>query len=129
MIVRITFLDKKNNKIIMLFGNSYKTWEMQYTEYLRWVCHKFETYSLCRYTGIADIEISNESWMRWGGLKWCKVEDFQEELNREGCLNEGDCDNPYPRRYDAMKFYENKKISAKAVKIFHSMVEIITKTV
>jgi len=34
MIIRITFLDEKNEQYQMLFGNSYKKWQDQVFEYI-----------------------------------------------------------------------------------------------
>lgn len=85
----------------MLFGNSYKKWQQQYLEFVR------------RYTGgmkpstleVVRVFRCNDEWKGWGGLKWCQDTSFQEELNREGCQT-NDPDNPNPRQYSEMKFYE-----------------------
>lgn len=93
-IVRITF-----SKHTMLFGNSYEPWQMQVEEYMRRLA-KF----LLNDPPV-KVETSNSPWKSWGGLKWCCEENFQHELNREGCqVNEPD--NPNPRKYADMTFSE-----------------------
>lgn len=81
-----------------LFGNSYKSWKDQVEECLRIFVKKKEI------RGIEKVEVSKALWKAWGGLKWCDSEDFQQELNREGC-QEDEPDNPKPRDYSKMKFY------------------------
>ena len=95
MIVKILFENEKGEREAMLFGNSYKTWQNQYSEYAR----RFPTE-----TAIQAWK-SKSKWKGFGGLKWCLDENFQEELNREGCQIE-DPDNPKPRQYSKMKFLE-----------------------
>jgi hypothetical protein len=91
MIVRIKFEGDK----IMLFGDSYKPWKMQMDEFMRRCAE-----GLGR---PVSADISSSKWIGWGGLKWCQHEEFQEQLNREGCqYNEPD--NPNPRRYEDMDF-------------------------
>lgn len=95
-IVRVTFKDR-----ILLFGNSYKPWKMQFDEYA-WLCQR---------DGVAlellKVEVSHSKWVSWGGLKWCPEQNFQKRLNREGCQSD-ESDNPKPRQYSEMKFYEDK---------------------
>lgn len=91
-IVKVIFHDRT-----MLFGNSYKPWEMQYKEYV----------ILCKRNGttllLQDVETSPTEWIGWGGLKWCPEAKFQAELNREGC-QQNEPDNPNPRQYQQMVF-------------------------
>ena len=101
MIVKITF----DNDTIMLFGNSYKPWAMQFNEYM---CY-------CKAKPI-KFESSKDKWIGWGGLKWCHSERFQIQLNKEGC-QEDEPDNPNPRIYANMKFVENPLVKNKALKI------------
>ena len=97
MIIKIRFRssDKKNREFNMLFGNSYKNWKEQF----------------CEYRGLFKNEIpikvwrSKSKWKGWGGLKWCLESEFQEELNRED-TQDGEPDNPKPRQYSKMKFWE-----------------------
>jgi len=56
----------------MMFGNSYRKWWDQLEEYCR-----------CQSLGRPVIEVSNEPWIGFGGLKWCPWEDFQEQLDKE----------------------------------------------
>lgn len=120
MIVRITLLDKDKKPFTMLFGDSYKKWDTQFQEYLwmniRWwdkeTCTKRELF------GIVMVEVSKSSWISWGGLKWCPVESFQGELNREGC-QVNDNDNASPRKYEEMFFVENKKITKKVIDMYN----------
>lgn len=101
MIVKITFDDGK----IMMFGNSYKNWDEQFEEYIRIVKSK-----------PVKFETAKDEWIGWGGLKWCREEDFQHELNREGCqYNEED--NPSPRKFEDMVFVENRLVRNKVIKI------------
>ena len=98
-IVRVTFTDR-----IMLFGNSYKPWKMQFDEYV-WLCKRDgEELKLVK------VEVSDSNWVSWGGLKWCPEDKFQHQLNREGCQSD-ESDNPKPRQYNEMKFYVDKKIT------------------
>ena len=95
MIVKVLLQNKDGEKFTMLFGNSYKTWQNQYCEYLR------------RYPDETPLQAwkSKAEWKGWGGLKWCLEENFQDELNREECQS-NDPDNPNPRKYSDMKFFE-----------------------
>ncbi len=61
-----------DDDLIMLFGTSYRTWYDQLEEYCR-IYKKKAT----------RIEISKEPWIYYGGLKWCSLEEFQNELNSE----------------------------------------------
>lgn len=56
----------------MMFGNSYRKWWDQLGEYCR-----------MQNRGRPSIEVANEPWIGFGGLKWCSWEDFQEELDTE----------------------------------------------
>jgi len=107
MIVRVTFSDN----LIMLFGDSYKPWTMQFDEYY-WN-YKREL------TDIIKVETTSSKWIGWGGLKWCSHDNFQEQLNREGCQSE-DNDNLNPRQYNEMIFKENKQAYNKIKKIINS---------
>jgi len=73
---------------VMMFGNSYKAWEEQ---------------------------LDDSKWISWGGLKWCPEERFQHHLNREGCQSD-ELDNPNPRQYKDMNFYEDITITRKVNK-------------
>jgi len=80
--------------VTILFGNSYKSWKEQYSEYCRtFTCEPVKAWQ------------SNAEWKGWGGLKWCEEKDFQHELNREGVQHD-EPDNPYPRQYADMYFEE-----------------------
>ena len=73
MIIQIKF----NEDRVMLFGDSYKTWQEQLKEY----CYLHKTFDW------EDAWISKQKWIEKGGLKWCSKEDFpkllQERENRE----------------------------------------------
>jgi len=93
--VKVLYQKPDGSQQVMMFGDSYKEWEEQKAEFERYKEHgKWQ-----------DIEswISNSKWKGWGGLKWCREEDFQEELNREGCQM-SETDNPNPRQYADFKF-------------------------
>lgn len=106
-IVRVALSDNRT----MLFGNSYKPWEMQFEEYLFLLKRKD---SLTPNT-VKDIRIADEPWIGWGGLKWCPEGKFQEQLNREGCQSD-DPDNENPRQYTAMAFYYDRDVHQYAQK-------------
>jgi hypothetical protein len=106
MIVKIELEFKEKEQLIMLFGNSYKKWDEQFSEYCR--MHKP--------ISILSAYSSTEDWIGWGGLKWCVPEKFQAELNREGCQSK-DPDNPNPRKYEYMRFGPNKIVENIANKI------------
>jgi len=105
MIVKLTLTDKNNKEYKMLFGNSYKKWHDQMIEYLgRYFCSNDKGWNYTEMTGhIIAVEVSKSSWKGWGGLKWCSEENFQQELNREGC-QQNDPDNKNPRQYSEMVF-------------------------
>lgn len=112
MIIKMKILDIDQKEYCFLFGTSYKTYLHQIQDFAyrtqKWMNHlphpAFE---------ILSIEVSKSMWKSWGGLKWCLEENFQHELNREGCQSD-DPDNPKPRQYSKMKFvkeyYHSKKI-------------------
>lgn len=103
--VRVSFTDR-----VMMFGNSYKPWEMQYDEYI-WFC-KNNNIKL----ELINVETSHSKWISWGGLKWCPEERFQEQLNREGCQDD-EPDNPKPRQYTKMNFQHDSKAFKKAAQL------------
>ena len=109
MIVRITLVGKNKKDFIMLFGDSYKTWQQQFKEYMwrniRW--YDTDIIMQCNFFDVKKVEYSDSQWKGWGGLKWCEDCDFQNELNREG-VQQNEPDNPTPRQYDEMEFYESK---------------------
>lgn len=106
--VRVTFSD-----IVMMFGNSYKPWEMQYDEYI-WLRRRNDNPA-----ELVNVETSQSKWVSWGGLKWCPEDKFQQQLNREGC-QENDPDNPKPRQYSQMQFKEDDKAFRKAEELLKS---------
>lgn len=101
-IVRITF----EKGWTMLFGNSYKPWDMQLEEYLL-----FESVRH-RCSGWEEIEVCHSPWISFGGLKWCAEENFQKQLNREGCQAD-EPDNANPRQYKEMRFYRHRETTRK----------------
>lgn len=96
MIVKIK-IKSEGEIITMLFGNSYKRWDIQFREYC-WLFKPIE---------VLEVETAKDKWKGWGGLKWCNENEFQNELNREGCQS-SDLDNPKPRVYANMVFKSNK---------------------
>lgn len=105
---------KFNNEWIMMFGNSYKPWEMQLEEYL---------FILLRNGELDDYEevtVSDNPWVGWGGLKWCKQDKFQNQLNREGSQS-NEPDNPNPRQYNEMVFYKDVAVTKKVNKMFDNL--------
>ncbi|GAV11449.1 spore protein H [Paenibacillus sp. NAIST15-1] len=96
----------------MLFGNSHKPWKMQFEEYL------IDLYRNGMYpNNIEEVLVSDEPWVKWGGLKWCTETRFQNQLNREGCQG-NDPDNPNPRQYSDMEFYKSGVVTKKVISIF-----------
>lgn len=107
MIIRITFEDLEGEEYRMMFGDSYKGWKEQVEEYLRsYVPNKYNEGCVA---DLLEVEVCNEKWIGWGGLKWCNANEFQKELNREG-VQDHEPDNPEPRRYGKMRFYHDPKI-------------------
>jgi hypothetical protein len=109
-IVRVHFAKNKT----MMFGNSYKPWEMQLAEYLM-IQKRNDTLE-----DVADVTVSDSSWVSWGGLKWCSEDNFQQQLNREGCQS-SDEDNPKPRQYVQMIFYRNTEMMEKVNKMIEDL--------
>lgn len=98
-IVRVAFAERT-----MMFGNSYKPWKIQFDEYVLQKKMAGETLTLKK------VDVSDAKWVWFGGLKWCPEENFQHQLNREGCQS-NEPDNLNPRKYSEMKFYEDEKIT------------------
>jgi hypothetical protein len=111
MIVRVTFSDDR----VMLFGNSYKPWDMQLDEYM-W---RFKPQQ------VLSVESSRSKWVTWGGLKWCPEDKFQNQLNREGC-QDGEPDKVNPRQYENMVFAFDSKKYSKALDILNEYIETLT---
>jgi hypothetical protein len=108
--VKVSFTDGR----IVMFGTSYKPWKMQFEEFVFGELRKKSLHS------VAHVEISDEPWVSWGGLKWCDESCFQQQLNREGC-QESDADNPNPRQYVDLSFYVNEGITKKIVKMINDI--------
>lgn len=106
MIIKVFFKER-----VMMFGASYKEWEDQVDEYM----FRF------RKELVGDkpikVETSRSKWISWGGLKWCNEENFQHQLNREGCQS-NDTDNPKARLYSEMKFSVNRKALEKVKELW-----------
>lgn len=66
MIMKIKF--KKD--WIMLFGDSYKNWKEQFTEYI----------DIYKIDDILDVWESKSKWIGMGGLKWCSDKEFPKLL-------------------------------------------------
>ena len=67
MIVKIKFRED----LTMLFGDSYKSWKEQFTEYIdKW-----------KIDDILDVWHSKAKWIGMGGLKWCSEEDLSKIKN------------------------------------------------
>lgn len=106
MIVRVRFSDGK----VMMFGNSYKPWNMQFEEFVLWMERNNKLES------VEEVHISDSPWVSWGGLKWCAEDSFQHQLNREGCQVE-EPDNLNPRQYKDMYFYKDQDVRDKVIQI------------
>jgi hypothetical protein len=96
MIVKIKVKSKDGDIFTMLFGDSYKKWNIQFNEY----CSNFKPVE------ILEVKTSRSEWKGWGGLKWCNELSFQYELNREGCQST-EPDNTNHRIYSDMVFNSN----------------------
>lgn len=110
VIIRLKF----NEEWTMLFGNSYKTWEMQLKEYLLLLKRKqkLESYS--------EVTVSDNAWIAWGGLKWCEENDFQNQLDREG-RQSNEAANENARQYSNMEFYQDRVVTEKVNKLFDNI--------
>ena len=113
-IIRLRFSDDW----VMMFGNSYKPWEMQLEEYLFILKRDGE------FDDYLEVEVSNDAWIGWGGLKWCSEEKFQKQLDREGCQSD-EPNNPNPRQYSEMRFYKDASTTRKVNKMFENLKENI----
>lgn len=69
--VKVTFHDG----LVMLFGNSYRSWDDQLDEFCG-------LHSKARVP--VGIVASCFPWIGFGGLKWCHPDAFQKELDKEG---------------------------------------------
>jgi len=97
MIVKVKIENIKEKTIFyMMFGDGYKRWQEQFSEFQRYYKDQIKVISFSK---------SKERWIGWGGLKWCSENDFQFNLNREGRQID-EPDNPKPRQYKKMKFVE-----------------------
>lgn len=104
MTIKIT-IERDGLKDVWLTGNSYKYWWEQAVELI------YRTYGDrdhgWRFSDIEDldieVEMSRSKWIGWGGLKWCREDIIQKELNREG-VQDDEPDNPKPRQYAEFKF-------------------------
>lgn len=76
----------------MVFGDSYKTWQMQLNEYLMMLHNRETQYK------ITGLRKSNAKFVQHG-LKWCAVDEYQSELKFEAKDT-----GKQPRRFDAMSF-------------------------
>lgn len=103
MIVCIKF----NGGLTMMFGDSYKPWRVQFDEF----CWKNKNIG-----EIEQVTSCSDKWIGWGGLKWCPEEDFQHQLNREGCQSH-DNNNPNARQYKDMIFRSDTTITKQAKRI------------
>lgn len=97
MIAKLELIAGDGEKVTMMFGDSYKSWENQFNQWsFTWKPKE-----------LISAESTKEKWIGWGGLKWCCEDNFQKELNREGCQS-SDPDNPKPRKYENMVFVKNQ---------------------
>lgn len=101
--IRATFKEDDGTELVMMFGNSYKEWWRQLVEF---------TYRKYGEPGrgwrpkdiqgrLLKIEKSSSPWKSYGGLKWCRAENYQEELDDEWGNNRHSRE---PRQYSEMKF-------------------------
>lgn len=125
MIVKIKLLTKDLKTETWMFGNSYKHWFMQFQEFIWMFVKWWDTKEImrCDYIKVLDVEYSQSDWIGWGGLKWCKEEVFQDNLNREGC-QENDSDNLHPRLYVNMRFKKSNYMFNKCRKFFKDRLRI-----
>jgi hypothetical protein len=108
MIVRVELKNTDNTICTSMFGDSYKKWSTQFSEYCR----------IYRPIELISLNSSKSEWIGWGGLKWCDESEFQNELNREGCQSD-EPDNPNPSLYSNMIFGSNpiaENIARKIIK-------------
>lgn len=119
MIVRVSMLDNNNKQFVMLFGDSYKKWDMQVWEYFNYAIQWYDDDIIlqCNVLKIVNVEKCNAAWKSWGGLKWCEESSFQNELNREGA-QDNEPDNPTPRQYKDMHFVYSGHVARKVKKTY-----------
>lgn len=60
----------------MVFGDSYKTWQMQLQEYIYYLKRKDRKFT------INKLDKSSEKF-RQNGLKWCDIKEYQGELTED----------------------------------------------
>jgi hypothetical protein len=101
--VRLTV--RLDDGTLKICGTSHKPWYTQATEYIfRTFGNREHGWRFVDVAGrLVDVERSFSPWIGWGGLKWCDGDIFQQELNREG-RQQGEPDNPQPRRYADFQF-------------------------
>ena len=96
----------EDKEFTMLFGTSYKNWFTQLQQFIwrniSWWDSKQIT--RCHLYKIIKVEKARHDWISFGGLKWCREQHFQKELDHEA---EGR-DWRTPRDYDAMIFQADK---------------------
>jgi hypothetical protein len=67
----------EGEKSQMVFGDSYKTWQMQLQEFVWYLKGRERNFT------IGELLISRSKFVQ-NGLKWCSAESFQSELDEEG---------------------------------------------
>ncbi len=121
MIVRITILNAQGEEEVWLTGNNYKDWWMHWEDFLykrtQWWCRQNRILVKRLVYGIVDVEYSRSKWISYGGLKSCKEEVFQDELNEEAKGLD-----KKPRKYTDMYFKEIYKHYEKAEDIYNRIV-------
>jgi hypothetical protein len=103
--IRLTIQKPDGTELKILTGTSYKDWIDQAVEYIfRNFGHKTHGWRYEDVRGLVlEVEHSRSSWIGWGGLKWCREDMMQAQLNREG-VQSNEPDNPKPRQYSKFKF-------------------------
>jgi hypothetical protein len=84
VIIKILLQDNTTGEMYtMMFGNSYKRWQSQYSEYMRMAYSKTDRSRICDRVRVVRAWYSLSKWIGYGGLKWCSSEEFQGELDDE----------------------------------------------
>jgi hypothetical protein len=107
MIVQIT-LKTETETWSMLFGDSYKSWSLQFQEYL-WNCRRGK-----KFFTVENVSVcKNEKWLA-NGLKRCEVSEYQNELDEAG-VN---------RKFEHFEFTQNSKIEREVRKFVGEVFEV-----
>jgi hypothetical protein len=102
MIVKIGINYTDGESHFMMFGDSYKNWDEQASEYLLMWRERIES--------VGKVFVSKSKWVGYGGLKWCREDNFQEQLDTEPVEKK--------RQFSEMEFTRSSRLEDKVEEIF-----------